>query len=101
MSTQGSGGTITSGDINFNNAIKTAAGFLPKINGTTTPFIDTYAAGLGNLAWFNGAGSVANPTNGNNDIMISATYVGHPTGQGALYLDNRMSQNEKTVLGVQ
>lgn len=96
--TQGSGGLITTADVAFNTAIKTGAQSLPTINGGT-PFIDTYAAGVGGFAWIDGASNVSAPTNAKNDILISATVAGHPTGQGHQYLAARLAQQIKFLFG--
>jgi uncharacterized protein (TIGR03437 family) len=101
VSTNGGAGIISATDISYNTAIKTAASFLNPItstSGQSVPFIDTYSAGIGNCAWICGGGSVANPTAGKNDILISITAPGHPTGNGHAYLATKIAQNINVVL---
>ena len=98
VSTQGTGGQITSGDLAFNSAIQTSAGYLKPVN-LGTAFINTMSAGLNGYQWIDGASSVAGPTTGKNDVLISATVSGHPTGQGHWYLGSRIAQQIKSILG--
>lgn len=100
VQTHGVNGVLDATDIAYNAAIKAAAVFLPKINGQI-PFIDTYAAGVGGNAWIFGAGTIGAPTTNKNDILISLSASGHPTGEGHSYLATRLMQNIKQLLGAQ
>lgn len=85
-------GVIQASDVACNTALSAGAALLPKISGQIA-FIDTYTAGVGGLAWFDGSGTVAAPTNGTRDFMKSITVTGHPTGLGAAYLAGRIAAN--------
>jgi hypothetical protein len=76
---------IGAADVSRNAAIAAGAALLPKINGRV-PFIDTYAAGIGQPKPINGLGTVANPVAGTNSNFKSITLPGHPTGAGATFL---------------
>jgi lysophospholipase L1-like esterase len=89
---------ISAGDVSRNAAIAAAAAQLAKINGKA-PFIDTYAAGVGAPKIINGLGTVANPVAGTNSNLKSATFPGHPTGEGAEFLANWLAPQVKTLIG--
>jgi len=99
-STHGVNGVIDATDVGYNNAIKTAAGYLPKINGNL-PFIDTYSAGVSGNAWIFGGGTLGSPTTNKNDILISLAQAGHPTGEGYSMYSTRMMQSIKQIFGAQ
>jgi hypothetical protein len=74
-------------DVSRNAAVAAGAALLPTINGRA-PFIDTYAAGVGQPKPINGLGTVANPQPGTNSNFKSITVPGHPTGAGSVFLAN-------------
>jgi hypothetical protein len=84
-------------DISRNNAIMAGAAFLPAINGKV-PFIDTYAAGLGQPKIVNGLGTVANPQPNTNSNFKSITVPGHPTGAGSTFVANFLAPLVKTLI---
>jgi lysophospholipase L1-like esterase len=89
---------IGASDISRNAAIAAAAALLPMINGKV-PFIDTYAAGLGQPKIINGLGTVANPQPGTNSNLKSITLPGHPTGAGAQFLANWLAPKVQSLIG--
>jgi hypothetical protein len=89
---------IGAADVSRNGAIAAGAAFLTKINGKV-PFIDTYAAGLGQPKPINGLGTVANPAPApSNSNLKSITLPGHPTGAGATFLANFLAPLVKTLI---
>ena len=74
-------------DVSRNAALAAAAAMLPMINGKV-PFVDTYAAGVGQPKIINGLGTVADPQAGTNSNLKSIVLAGHPTGAGAQFLAN-------------
>jgi hypothetical protein len=80
-------GVIGTGDLSRNAAIAAAAALLPPM-GTKSPFVDTYANGLGGNKIIYGLGTVANPTLGTNSNFKSITVPGHPTGPGSQFLSD-------------
>jgi hypothetical protein len=76
---------IGASDISRNAAIAAGAALLPPF-GTKTPFVDTYANGLGGNKIIYGLGTVANPQPGTNSNLKSITVPGHPTGPGSQFL---------------
>jgi len=98
VQTHGVNGVLDATDIGYNAAIRTAAGFLPKIN-NNVPFIDTYAAGVAGNAWIFGAGNIGTPTANKNDVLISLSANGHPTGEGYSLFSTRIMQAIKTLFG--
>ena len=68
---------ISAADVSRNAAIAAAAALLPMINGKV-PFVDTYAAGVGQPKIINGVGTVANPAPGTNSNLKSIVLSGHP-----------------------
>ena len=80
-------GVIGAADISRNAAIAAGAALLPPI-GTQSPFIDTYANGLGGNKIIYGLGSVADPTPGTNSNFKSITVPSHPTGPGSQFLSD-------------
>jgi lysophospholipase L1-like esterase len=89
---------IGANDISRNAAIAAAAALLPMINGKV-PFVDTYAAGLGQPKIINGLGTVANPQPGTNSNLKSITLPGHPTGAGAQFLANWLVPKVQSLVG--
>ena len=85
-------------DVSRNAAIAAAAALLPTINGKV-PFVDTYAAGLGQPKIINGVGTVANPQAGTNSNLKSITLPGHPTGTGAQFLANWLIPKVQSIVG--
>jgi hypothetical protein len=85
-------------DISRNAAIAAGAAHLPMIGGKT-PFIDTYAAGLGQPKIINGVGTVANPAPGTNSNFKSITFPGHATGPGIKFLADWLTPQLKTLIG--
>jgi hypothetical protein len=85
-------------DVSRNNAIKAGAASLPTINGKV-PFIDTYAAGLGQPKIINGLGTVANPQPNTNSNFKSITLPGHPTGAGSVFMANTVATMVKSLIG--
>jgi hypothetical protein len=88
---------ITAADVSRNAAIAAGAAFLTKIN-NRVPFIDTYAAGLGQPKPINGLGTVANPVAGTNSNFKSITLPGHPTGAGATFLAGFLAPPVKALI---
>jgi len=80
-------GVIAASDISRNAAIAAGAALLPLI-GNKSPFIDTYANGLGGNKIIYGLGSVASPTAGTNSNFKSITVPSHPTGPGSQFLSD-------------
>jgi hypothetical protein len=89
---------IGAADISRNAAIAAGAAHLPMIGGKT-PFIDTYAAGLGQPKIINGLGTVANPQAGTNSNFKSITLLGHATGPGIQFLADWLAPQVKTLTG--
>jgi lysophospholipase L1-like esterase len=89
---------ISAGDVSRNAAIAAGAALLPTINGKT-PFIDTYAAGVGAPKIINGLGTVADPQAGTNSNLKSIVLPGHPTGAGAQFFANWLAPQVKSLLG--
>ena len=89
---------ISATDVSRNAAIAAGASHLPMINGKT-PFIDTYAAGVGQPKIINGLGTVANPVPGTNSNFKSITFPGHATGAGIQFLANWLVPQLKTLIG--
>ncbi|MEO7207709.1 MAG: hypothetical protein ABI356_13645 [Steroidobacteraceae bacterium] len=84
-------------DVSRNAAIAAAAAMLPMINGKL-PFVDTYAAGVGQPKIINGLGTVANPQAGTNSNLKSIVLAGHPTGAGAQFLANWLAPQVQSIL---
>jgi hypothetical protein len=85
-------------DVSRNAAIKAGATSLTMINGKV-PFIDTYAAGLGQPKIINGLGTVANPAPApSNSNFKSITLPGHPTGAGSLFFGTTLATMVKTLI---
>jgi hypothetical protein len=85
-------------DVSRNAAIKAGAAPLPTINGKV-PFIDTYAAGLGQPKIINGLGTVANPAPApSNSNFKSITLPGHPTGAGSVFFGTTLATMVKTLI---
>jgi hypothetical protein len=80
-------GVIGTSDLSRNEAIAAGAALLPPI-GTKSPFVDTYADGLGGNKIIYGLGTVANSTLGTNSNFKSITTPGHPTGPGSQFLSD-------------
>jgi hypothetical protein len=80
-------GVIGANDVSRNAAIAAGAALLPAI-GKKSPFIDTYANGLGGNKIIYGLGSVASPTPGTNSNFKSITVPSHPTGPGSQFLSD-------------
>jgi hypothetical protein len=85
-------------DVSRNAAIAAGAAHLPMINGKT-PFIDTYAAGVGAPKIINGLGTVANPAPGSNSNFKSITFPGHATGPGIQFLADWLVPQVKSLTG--
>jgi lysophospholipase L1-like esterase len=85
-------------DVSRNAALAAAAALLPMINGKV-PFIDTYAAGVGQPKIINGLGTVADPQPGTNSNFKSITLPGHPTGAGAQFLANWLAPKVQSIVG--
>jgi hypothetical protein len=85
-------------DVSRNAALAAGAAHLPMINGKT-PFIDTYAAGVGQPKLINGLGTVANPAAGTNSNFKSITFPGHATGPGIQFLADWLVPQLKTLIG--
>ncbi len=88
---------ISAADVSRNAAIAAGAALLPMINGKV-PFIDTYAAGVGQPKIINGMGTVANPAPGTNSNLKSAVLAGHPTGAGAQFLANWLAPKVQSIV---
>jgi hypothetical protein len=85
-------------DVSRNAAIAAGASHLPMIGGKA-PFIDTYAAGLGQPKIINGLGTVANPQAGTNSNFKSITLPGHATGPGIQFLADWLTPQVKSLIG--
>jgi hypothetical protein len=85
-------------DISRNAALAAAAALLPQINGKV-PFIDTYAAGLGQPKIINGLGTVGDPQAGTNSNFKSITLPGHATGAGAEFMANWLVPRVQSLTG--
>jgi lysophospholipase L1-like esterase len=85
-------------DVSRNAAIAAGAALLPKINGKV-PFVDTYAAGVGQPKIINGLGTVADPQTGTNSNLKSIVLPGHPTGAGAQFLANWLAPQVQSIVG--
>ncbi len=88
---------ISAADVSRNAAIAAAAALLPMINGKV-PFVDTYAAGVGQPKLINGVGTVANPAAGTNSNLKSIVLSGHPTGAGAQFLANWLAPKVQSIV---
>ena len=84
-------------DVSRNAAIAAGAAFLPMINGKV-PFVDTYAAGVGQPKIINGLGTVADPQAGTNSNLKSIVLAGHPTGAGAQFLANWLVPKVQSIV---
>jgi lysophospholipase L1-like esterase len=84
-------------DVSRNAAIAAGAALLPMINGKV-PFVDTYAAGVGQPKIINGLGTVANPQAGTNSNLKSIVLAGHPTGAGAQFLANWLVPKVQSIV---
>jgi lysophospholipase L1-like esterase len=84
-------------DVSRNAAIAAAAALLPMINGKV-PFVDTYAAGVGQPKIINGLGTVADPQPGTNSNFKSITLPGHPTGAGAQFLADWLAPKVQSII---
>ncbi len=89
---------IGAADVSRNAAIAAGAALLPMINGQL-PFVDTYAAGVGQPKIINGLGTVADPVAGTNSNLKSIVLAGHPTGAGAQFLANWLSPKVQSIVG--
>ena len=89
---------ISASDVSRNAAIAAGAAHLPMIGGKT-PFIDTYAAGVGQPKIINGLGTVANPAPGTNSNFKSITFPGHATGPGIQFLADWLAPQLKALTG--
>lgn len=89
---------IAATDVSRNAAIAAGAALLPMINGKV-PFVDTYAAGVGQPKIINGLGTVANPQAGTNSNLKSVVLQGHPTGAGAQFLANWLIPQVQSIVG--
>jgi lysophospholipase L1-like esterase len=85
-------------DVSRNAAIAAGAALLPMINGKV-PFVDTYAAGVGQPKIINGLGTVADPQAGTNSNLKSIVLAGHPTGAGAQFLANWLAPMVQSIVG--
>jgi hypothetical protein len=83
-------------DVSRNAAMAAGAAHLPMINGKV-PFIDTYAAGLGQPKLINGLGTVANPQPGTNSNFKSIVLPGHATGPGIQFLADWLATQLKSL----
>ena len=84
-------------DVSRNAAIAAGAALLPMINGKV-PFVDTYAAGVGQPKIINGLGTVADPQAGTNSNLKSIVLAGHPTGAGAQFLANWLVPKVQSIV---
>jgi TM2 domain-containing membrane protein YozV len=80
-------GVIGASDLSRNAAIAAGAALLAPM-GTKSPFVDTYANGLGGNKIIYGLGTVANPTLGTNSNFKSITVPSHPTGPGSRFFSD-------------
>jgi hypothetical protein len=92
-----SSGVIGTGDISRNAAIAAGAALLPPIGGKT-PFVDTYANGLGGNKIIYGLGTVANPQANTNSNFKSITIPSHPSGPGSQFISNWLVTQVKALL---
>jgi hypothetical protein len=92
-----SSGVIGTGDISRNAAIAAGAALLPPVGGKT-PFVDTYANGLGGLKIIYGLGTVANPQVNTNSNLKSITMPSLPTGPGSQFLSNWLADQVKVLM---
>ena len=89
---------ISAADVSRNAALGAAAALLPMINGKV-PFVDTYAAGVGQPKIINGVGTVAAiPAPGTNSNLKSIVLAGHPTGAGAQFLANWLAPKVQAIV---
>lgn len=88
---------ISATDVSRNAALAAAAALLPMINGKV-PFVDTYAAGVGQPKIINGVGTVADPAPGTNSNLKSIVLAGHPTGAGAQFLANWLAPKVQAIV---
>jgi len=84
-------------DVSRNAAIAAGAALLPMINGKV-PFVDTYAAGVGQPKIINGLGTVADPQAGTISNLKSIVLAGHPTGAGAQFLANWLAPKVQSIV---
>jgi hypothetical protein len=70
---------------------------LPRVGGKT-PFVDTYANGLGGHKIIYGLGTVADPQANTNSNLKSITIPGHPTGPGSQFISNWLVTQVKALL---
>ncbi|HEX3912458.1 MAG TPA: hypothetical protein VHW71_03030 [Steroidobacteraceae bacterium] len=89
---------VAAADVTRNAALAAGAALLPMINGKV-PFIDTYAAGVGQPKIINGLGTVADPQAGTNSNLKSVVLPGHPTGTGAQFLANWLIPQVQSIVG--
>jgi lysophospholipase L1-like esterase len=89
---------ISATDVSRNAALAAGAALLPMINGKV-PFVDTYAAGVGQPKIINGVGTVADPAPGTNSNLKSIVLAGHPTGAGAQFLANWLAPQVQSIVG--
>jgi len=92
-----SSGVIGASDISRNAAIAAGAALLPPVGGKT-PFVDTYANGIGGYKIIYGLGTVANPEANTNSNLKSITIPGHPTGAGSQFVTNWLVTQVKALL---
>lgn len=92
-----SSGVIGAADISRNAAIAAAAALLTPVGGKT-PFVDTYANGLGGHKIIYGLGTVADPQANTNSNLKSITIPSHPTGPGSQFISNWLVTQVKALL---
>jgi hypothetical protein len=92
-----SSGVIGASDLSRNAAIAAGAALLPPVGGKT-PFVDTYANGLGGHKIIYGLGTVANPQANTNSNLKSITIPSHPTGPGSQFISNWLVTQVKALL---
>jgi len=92
-----SSGVIGASDLSRNAAIAAGAALLPRVGGKT-PFVDTYANGLGGHKIIYGLGTVANPQANTNSNLKSITIPSHPTGPGSQFISNWLVTQVKALL---
>jgi hypothetical protein len=90
-------GVIATSDLSRNAAIAAGAALLPPM-GTKSPFLDTYANGLGGNKIIYGLGTVANPTLGTNSNFKSITAPSHPTGLGSQFLSDWLAAQVTSLI---
>jgi hypothetical protein len=101
VSTHGVSGLLDSTDMAWRSALLGAAQLLPTLPNGMTPFVDTYANGLGGYSLlFRGVGSVAGPTNGTNDILVSVVDSQHPTDNGHYFIGAWHGSQIRALIGV-